>query len=258
MDCCCRHDQRRHDCQPLLLPSLPPTLLLQLPPLPPLLPPLVLLPPQDPDDIAKVHWSLKRFIAWQQQQQQQQQEHTQAAAAAATAAASQQQFNGPSGPSSGSGSGAAAQTQQQPQQPWQQQQFQQLLGPQLQLLTPAQAAALEAPCLLQQTVAKQRWPASPSKLGSMGCSSSSSSATGPKQQPQQQDIQPLLQQLGAPGVPIGVLAGLLNPCNLQQWMPGGGCLWDSLQAALLEVLVSAARLASAPVDAWEAAATLLR
>lgn len=177
----------------------------------------------------KVHWSLKRFISWQQQ-------HMQVLAAAASR---QQQ----------SGSDGSAVTAQQ-QQPWQQQQFQQLLGPQLQLLTTLQVAALESPCLLQQLPAKQRPPGSPSKRSMVG-----SSVAGLQvvlNQPQQ------LQQGSGLGVLVGVLAEMLNPSNLQQWLPGSGCLWDSLQVALMEVLVNAARLANAPVDAWEAAATLLR
>lgn len=183
---------------------------------------------QDADDVLKVHWSLKRFISWQQQHMQ-----------TPLAASSKQQQEG-----SSSGSGGGGTTAQ--QQPWQQQQFQQLLGPQLQLLTAMQAAAVQSPCLLQQLPAKHRPPSSPSKLGM----SSSSLASDPQAQQQ-------LQQGSGLGV-VGVLAGVLNPSHQQQWVPGSGCLWDSLQVALMEVLVNAARLANAPVDAWEAAATLLR
>lgn len=196
---------------------------------------------QDPDDVVKVHWSLKRFISWQQQ-------HMQEAAAAAASAGPQQQGGSSA---TGSGSGSRGPQQQQPQQPWQQQQFQQLLGPQLALLTAAQAAALEAPGLLQAMPARQqqqqRLPGSPSKQLA-AVSSRAAALDKPRQQ----------QQGSGLTVPIGVLAGLLNPCNNQQWMPGGGFLWDSLQVALLEVLVNAARMANAPVDAWEGAATLLR
>jgi hypothetical protein len=192
---------------------------------------MLLLLLQDPDDVARVHWSLKRFIAWQQQ-------HMQAAAAAAVPGKQQQ----------GSGSASGAQ-QQQPQQSLQQQ-FQQLLGPQLQLLTQAQAAALEAPCLLQPQFIKQKRPGSPSKLSIAGPAPPAGQEAGAGASSQQQ-------QAGAV-LPIGVLAELLNPNNQQQWLPGGGCLWDVLQVALLDMLVNAARVANAPVDAWEAAATLLR
>jgi hypothetical protein len=182
-----------------------------------------------------VHWSLKRFIAWQQQ-------HMQAAAAAAPG---KQQQDSASGSNSG--------TQQQQQQPLQQQ-FKQLLGPQLQLLTQAQAAALEAPCLLQPRFIRQKHPGSPSKLSIAGAAPSGLQAGGGGQGG---GVNPQQQQAGAV-LPIGVLAELLNPSNQQQWLPGGGCLWDVLQVALLEMLVNAARVANAPVDAWEAAATLLR
>jgi hypothetical protein len=202
---------------------------------------------QDPDDVVRVHWSLKRFISWQQQHM-----CDAAAAAAAGVGAGSQQQGGSSTTGSGSGSGGQ---QQQPsqQQPWQQQQFQQLLGPQLALLTAVQAAALQAPCLLQATPARQqqqRLAGSPSKHRA-AVSSSASAAALDKPQLQQQQGSGLM-------VPVGALAGLLNPCNNQQWMPGGGGLWDSLQVALLEVLVNAARVANAPVEAWEGAATLLR
>jgi hypothetical protein len=195
---------------------------------------------QDPDDVLKVHWSLKRFISWQQQHMQE---------ATAAAPRTQQQ-------NSASGSGGSSTVAQQAQQPWQQQQFQQLLGPQLALLTAVQAAALEAPCLLQQMPTRQRPPGSPSKLSMISSSSSNVSVAGMAgtlDKPAQHQ-----QQHAGLTVPIGVLAGLLNPCNNQQWMPGGGGLWDSLQVALLEVMVNAARVANAPVDAWEGAATLLR
>jgi hypothetical protein len=188
----------------------------------------------------KVHWSLKRFISWQQQ-------HMQEAAAAAPRTQQQQQQQQGSTLCSGST------VVQQAQQPWQQQQFQQLLGPQLALLTAVQAAALGAPCLLQQMPTRQRPPGSPSKLGLISSNNSLAGMAGALNEPAQHQ----LQHAGLT-VPIGVLAGLLNPCNNQQWMPGGGGLWDSLQVALLEVLVNAARAANAPVDAWEGAATLLR
>lgn len=193
--------------------------------------------PQDPDDVLRVHWSLKRFISSQQQ-------HMQALAAAASR---QQQQHGSSSGSNGSDAAAAVPQQQ---QPWQQQQFQQLLGPQLQLLTELQAGALESPRLLQQLPAKQRPPGSPSKLGMVGSSVGGLQAAVNAPQP--------LQHGSGFGVLVGVLAGMLNPSNVQQWLPGSCCLWDSLQVALMEVLVNAARLANAPVDAWEAAATLLR
>jgi len=186
-----------------------------------------------------VHWSLKHFISWQQEQLR---------AATAAAAVSQQPQAGAGNGGSTSASSSSSTSTPQPSQPWQQQLFRQILGPQLQLLTAAQAAALEAPCLLQQTEARQRQPGSPSKLKAVGNPASLGGTAAEKQQPQEQGL----------GVPIGVLAGWLNPYNQQQWLPGGGCLWDSLQVSLLEVLVNVARVANAPVDAWEGAAALLR
>lgn len=199
---------------------------------------------QDPDDVGRVHWAMKRFISWQQQQLKQ------AAAAAVARQQPQQQQQQPAAPAGssgvaagagGGGGGGGGSSNQQAS--GLQQQFQQLLGPHLQLLSAAQAAALEAPCLQAPLKAQQQQQQQQQLQGS---------SSQPRQQQSQQQ-----QPGGALPDLVGVLAGLLNPGHPQQWLPGG-CQWDSLQVALLEVLHRVATGANAPVEAWEAAAALLR
>jgi hypothetical protein len=175
--------------------------------------------PQDPDDLPHVHWAMKRFIAWQQQHIDLLQQQT-ASRTVTSSSSSQSKPSSRHGQISRTSSrGSSWQQQQHGQQ--QQQQFLQLLGPRLQLLSPEQAT------LLQQF-----------------CSSSSSSVSS--------------SSLKEPGFSSAKLWGL---------PPGRGGLglvnewvspWGGVLVAVLEAVVNIAKTAAAPVEAWEAAATLLR
>lgn len=176
-----------------------------------------------------------RFIAWQQQHITWQQ-----LAAAHTGSSSSSKAPAASGSSSSShrrrasigaipaSAAAAAASKQQPQR----QQFHQLLGPQLQLLSPAQAAVY-----LQ-------------RLGGLFDCNPGSNPTDGKllhdaQNPNSSSSQAVLQE-GA----VAAAAG-----------GGGGeflYVWDSVLVAVLESVVNVSKVANAPVEAWEAAATLLR
>ncbi|KAF6256009.1 hypothetical protein COO60DRAFT_151357 [Scenedesmus sp. NREL 46B-D3] len=188
---------------------------------------------QDPDDLPHVHWAMKRFIAWQQQHIDLVQQQT----APRTVSSSSPSKHGTSSSSSSSsrGRGSVSRSssrgsnwqqqphgQQQQQQQQVQQQFLQLLGPRLQLLDPEQAALLQQFC------------------SSASSSSSSSSSTE------------------APGFSSTKLWGLPHGRGglglVNEWVSP----WSGVLVAVLEAVVSIARAASAPVESWEAASTLLR
>lgn len=167
-----------------------------------------------------IFWQLQHMTAAQRQQKQQQKQHLAAA----------------SNDRSGTASLAAAATARQQQQQ-QRQQFQQLLGPHLQLLNPDQAAALQRRLIM---ASQNNLGVSDShKHANNGdqASDSSSDVMGPWQ---------------VPGASSSIVIGLVYP-SIASFSP-----WDTVEVALLESLVAAARAASAPAEAWEAAAALLR
>jgi hypothetical protein len=176
---------------------------------------------------------MKRFIAWQQQHidlvQQQTAPRTVSSSSSSPSkhGSSSSRGRGPITRSSSKGSNWQQQQQQgwsggQQQQQQPQQQFLQLLGPRLQLLSPEQAILLQQFC--------------------SSSSSSSGSGSGSKEAG--------FSSVKLWGLPHG--RGGLGLVN--EWVsPWGGVL-----VAVLEAVVSIAKTANAPVEAWEAAATLLR
>jgi hypothetical protein len=175
---------------------------------------------------------MKRFIAWQQQHidlvQQQTAPRTISSSSSSPSkhnSSSSSRGRGPISRSSSKGSNWQQQQQQQSdgqQQQLPQQQFLQLLGPRLQLLSPEQATLLQQFC-----------SSSTSSSGSSGGSKDAGFSS--------------VKLWGLPHGRGGL--GLVN-----EWVsPWGGVL-----VAVLEAVVNIAKTANAPVEAWEAAATLLR